>query len=429
MLVPLVVIHELGHFLMAKLVGIHVTEFSFGFGRKLFGFTYKGTEYRWNLLPLGGYVNLMGTAMYTGKVPNDPSHFYNKSKWSRFLVMLMGPAFNIFLAFGIFWAYYGMNPLLEPVWEGEVFTVGHVNPESPEAAAGLQRDDRILEINGSKVESMDQVNRLLGTNPGVEMNMLVARGSEQVTVRYTVGEHETEGVGLIQFDPKRRMMVFGVAEDTPAAAAGLQEGDIITHINDVPINGVFRDQNPIAAQIKSKAPEASQFRILRDGTPLELSIAPKLYEDEVYRIGVTTSGESRRIDLGPVESFKEAANQVVNLSTWILVGIRQLVKGVLSIRTLSSPIGVAQYAEESLDLGFWEFLWRMALLSLNLGILNLIPIPVLDGGEIFVLLVEGISRKNFDIETKTKIKMVGFFFLIFLMGAVILSDILKIFGI
>lgn len=430
-LVPLVVIHEFGHFIMAKLGGIRVTKFAFGFGKKLFGFHFKGTEYRWNLLPLGGYVDFMGEAVYTNKIPDDVRHFYNRPKWLRFLVLVMGPMFNLILALAIFWAFHGMKPYLQAVYHGDPFTVGYVVPDSAAAQAGLLAGDRIAEMDGKAVTSIDQVREHILLSPKQSLQLTVIRQGQSLPLSYDIPADKVEGLGVLEFAPARRILVSQVVDDMPAAEAGFNDGDFITAINGEQVYymgpGV---QGGFSQKIQEAEGQAMDVTVEREGRSLDLSLAPvrrETDEGSVWQIGVSYTGEYKEVDLNWRESFVAGWDEFTKNSTMIYRAVRKLVTGELPVKTMSGPVGVGKAAKEYLDYGLWTFLFLMAILSLNLGILNLLPIPVLDGGEIFVLLVEWVTRRDFSIETKMKVKMVGLLFLIVLMATILVTDLIKIF--
>ena len=427
-LVPLVVFHELGHFIMAKLGGIKVTKFAFGFGKKLFGFKYKGTEYRWNLIPLGGYVDFMGEVIYTNRIPDDVTHFYNRPKWIRFLVLVMGPLFNLILAMGIFWIYYSAQPHRVPRYQGAPFTVGYVVPDSAEAKAGLQEGDRIAEIDGETVTEVDQVPEHIMLSPGKEVTLKVERNGEKLEIRYKVSVDEVEGLGLTNFGPALRVLVYKILQEKPAARAGMRPNDIITHVNGQPVSPFELKEPNIRQLLNERAPAASDFTLIRGGETLNLTVTPEKTKEGEWQAGFSYGYEATERDLTWRESLVMAWDEFQRGSTLIYKGLKKLIIGDLPIKSLSSPIGVGKVAKESLDYGLLSFIFLMAILSLNLGILNLLPIPVLDGGEIFVILVEWISRKDFSLMTKMRIKMVGLLFLIGLISVVIVTDVIKIYS-
>lgn len=437
-LVPLVLFHEFGHFIVCKLGGIRVTKFAFGFGRKLFGFTYRDTEYRWNLIPLGGYVDFMGDVLYTESIPDDVKHFYNRPKWLRFLVLVMGPLFNLIMALAIYWAFFATQPVSIPKNDGEPYTVGFVMPGSPEAEAGLTFGDRITAIDGDPIIEYKQVEEFFLLNPGKEITLEVLRAGQPIQIELTIPRDKVHGTGNFNFEPKRVVMVDEIEADMPAKQAGLQVGDQILKVNGQPFS-LYKQEYFITGLLEKAAPGPSQFLIARDGQEQTLEIQPvrheledeaqrELYEkDAIWITGFRPAYDRDVIHFTFGQALGEAWHRFLDDSQLLIRAVRQLVQGDLSVRTLSGPLEIGKVAKRSMDMGVWSFLFMMAILSINLGILNLLPIPVLDGGEIFVLMVEWITRRDFSIPTKLRIKLVGLFFLFGLMGLVIVTDVIKAF--
>ncbi len=539
-LVPLVVIHELGHFIMAKLGGIRVTRFAVGFGKTLFSFHYKGTEYCWNLLPFGGYVDFMGELVYTNEIPEDVAHFYNRPKWLRFLVLVMGPLFNLILAFLIFWGVFAARPFKAPIYKFDTYTVGAVAPDSTAAEAGLQAGDSILSINGEPVADVESVHEFLLINPGQVADLVVQRGDSKQNIQFKLEKDYVEGHGIITFAPSSRAMVDWVKPEMAAARAGLTAPAVVTQLNQKPVNvfqivpAILREstssftldssQGPIPVNPRwsssrgwafdfhlepqfvdgSWSPTGYAFKYddlaarasASEGLPFQLdagqlifSFTPspvdegwsfsvgitfdpgvegdktfRLYDQEHtydelvarvekagakplsltlegrdeplvitpewdenhWMVGISFAAEYQERDLDWKGAFFQGWNSFKRNSTLIYESVRKLIIGELPLKSLSGPVGVARVAGQAMDAGLLPFIMLMAILSLNLGLLNLLPIPVLDGGEIFVLLVEWISRKDFSLATKMRIKMVGFFFIIGLMGIVLVTDVMKV---
>lgn len=425
LLVPLVVFHEFGHFVVAKLGGFRVYKFAFGFGKKLFSFEYAGTEYRWNLIPLGGYVDFMGEVVYSDKVPDDAKHFYNKPKWLRFLVLVMGPAFNIFLAFVLYWMVFSNRTLYTPNYQRKAFTVGYIQPESKAATAGLQAFDQITTVNGKKVESYDWLNQEILLSPDKKLELNVLRDGNEQALTLEIPSHEVEGYGLIEFLPYERVLVREVRPDSPAALAGLQPGDHIALVNGEHVFPVAVGSIPqLSSLIEKRAPEASELTIYRDGAAQTLAVAPTKQDDR-WLLGITTTSDYQSQTLSPAEAFTYSIQRCREDSLLLFKALRRLTQGELGMRAFTGPVGMSRVASETIRSGIWVFLGLMAFLSLQLGILNLLPIPVLDGGEIFVILIESISGRDFSLETKTRIKVIGFFFLLGFMGLVVLTDFVK----
>lgn len=427
LLVPLVVFHELGHFVVAKLCRVRVSKFAFGFGRKLFGFHFKGTDYRWNLWPLGGYVDFMGEAVYGDRIPDDPRHFYNQSKGVRFFILVAGPLFNFILAFLLFW-YVFAQPLQIVQFQGDLFTVGVVQPDSVEARAGLKPGDRILSYNDQEITSVDGFLNELALQPNKTIALEVERNGERLEIEYVNGVDSVEGIGAPGFSPAILAQVSNVQKDSPAAKAGLKSGDLITRINgqDVYYGGVG-DISMVSAVLQEQTELPITISGLRDGQPFSIDVTPDRDAENKFVLGIYLMPNSRAEDPSWVEALTRSWNECTRYSTLIFRTLKKLGSGDLPIKSVSGPLAVGKYAKDTLAHGFWYFINLMAILSLNLGIVNMLPIPVLDGGEIFVLGVEWISRKNFELQTKMKIKLVGLVFLFCLMGTVLISDAVKIF--
>lgn len=426
MLVPLVVIHEFGHFLVCKLGGIRVSNFAFGFGPQIIGFKYGETNYRWNLIPLGGYVDFMGEAVYTNEIPDDARHFYRRPKWLRFLVLLMGPLFNLALALLILFGIYATQPVQEAIYAADPITIGQIVEESPEYKAGLRSQDRILSYNDREAESFDKLRNYIMLNPEQEIQLQIERDGQAQTITYTVAQDPDDGIGLCYFVPLLNMQITGVQEDGPAAKAQLQSGDLLLAVNGTRIyhhNGL----DILADQMKQRFPETSTFEIERDGQKQQLEILPT-HNQEADRllIGIFLGFQHRELKPTFERAVDNAISEFINASTMIYSVVLKLISAQISPKVLSGPIHVAQVAKEQLDRGLIDFLFMMAIISINLGILNLLPIPVLDGGEIFVILIEAITRREFSLETKMKIKLIGFVALLGIMSMVIVNDVLRI---
>lgn len=424
-IVPLVIIHEAGHFFMAKLGGIRVTKFCIGFGKKLFGYKYRGTEYCWNLLPFGGYVDFMGELVYTGRIPEDVQHFYNRPKWIRFLVLVMGPLFNLILAFALYWLIFGMKGTVDYAYHGPVNMVGIVAQGSPEAEAGLQPGDLIKTIDGKPFQSWRDFKSEVVLSPNKEITLEVERDNSLKEITFTVAQDETEGHGQSYISPYTRYEIDVMYLDYPAHAAGLQPGDVILSVNGEPLD--VSSQNYMQLRVAANAPEATNITVLRNGETLSYDVKPKKDEQGRWLIGINLGHETERRDLTIMEALPVAWEELKKDSTMIYRGLQRLVQGQLSVKMLSGPVGIARITKQAMDHGWLTFLMMVAALSLNLGIMNLLPIPVLDGGEILVLLIEGLVGRDFSLDTKWRIKMVGLVFLVGLMAVVVVTDVMKFF--
>ncbi|MCB1051927.1 MAG: RIP metalloprotease RseP, partial [Acidobacteria bacterium] len=298
-LVPLVVFHEMGHFLMCKAAGVRVSQFAIGFGKKLFGFRFKGTEYRWNLIPLGGYVDFMGDAIWDEKIPDDPNHFYNKSKFVRILILVMGPLFNFLLTFLIFWFIYS-KPAKPPIYFDQPFTVGMVMADSNEAKAGLQVGDQILKIGDQSITDPDQMTNELLMMPDKTVSLTINRAGSQHVLDYQVPTDPKDGVGIPQLYPAVRILIRSVQEDSPAAKAGLRAGDFIRALDGEPVFFPWgSDVNPLVNKLNDGRAFPITVTIERNGVLETMSMNPTTIETDTgkrFIIGIGLDYEHRLVD-------------------------------------------------------------------------------------------------------------------------------------
>jgi regulator of sigma E protease len=425
MFFPLVIFHELGHFLVAKLARIRVTKFAFGFGKELFRFHFKGTDFRWNLIPLGGYVDLMGEVSVLGEIPDDPDHFYNKPKWVRFLVMVMGPVFNLILAFLMFWVIQ-YQPRKSLKLQEHPLTVGFVDEKSPEFRAGLRPGDQILSMNDVAIDTYDDYFGEVVLIPHQTAVLDVVHDGTHRTLSYEVSATEKDGVGDIAFIPAVFLRVGKVMPGSPAEKAGIHKDDVIVSGNGSRLYYSWKN-NMLSDLINSLKGTPVNLTLRRGSELLEIQVKPELSKEGRFLIGIQMKYDFIASNPTLPESFEQAWNTFLSQSTMIFRAIKGLTSGSLPVKSMTGPIGLGKIAKQQLELGWMSFLGLMAILSLNLGIFNLIPIPVLDGGEIFVLLVESVTRRDFSLNTKVKIKMIGFLLLVSLMSMVLVSDAVKLF--
>lgn len=338
----LIFFHELGHFLLAKLFGVGVEKFSLGFGPRIFGRTIGRTDYRISAIPLGGYVKMVGEEPDAEIDPEDlPYSFTHKNVWQRILIVAAGPAFNMILAVLIFFLIFMASGryVLEPV-------VGSVQEGMPAAAAGLQKGDRIVAVNGREVQSWDAMSKL----------------------------------------------------------------------------------------IKDSSDKPIQVRIQRGNEIFEADIAPKMtttkniFGEDVQRrvIGVTAGGEYYTEDMGFFTSLVQSVVQTYQVAELTVVSIAKLIQGTLSTDTLGGPIMIAQMAGEQAREGVSNLIFLIALLSVNLAILNILPIPVLDGGHLLFFFIELVSGRPVNTRIREIAQQAGLFVLMMLMIFVFYNDIVRI---
>jgi regulator of sigma E protease len=413
-------VHELGHFLVARWHGVRVITFSLGFGPKLVKFERGGTEYCISLIPLGGYVKLAGETVEENRT-GAPDEFLSKSKWVRFQVYIAGPIMNILLAWVVLAGVLSQGADV-PLYVDSAPVIGRVVEGSPAATAGLQVGDRVLTVNGRSVDTWNAFEIEIVTAAGRELTMLVARGGGQVSVGVTpdaVGRYDMGDIGV---DAVRRPQIRQVNPGTPAERAGLLANDVL-----VEVGGERTLTQERVIEIIRASPDAPLPVVVeRGGTQVTLSVVPEGAAGAAT-IGVhLTPWETRRIDPSMLEAFQMSAVQ--NWESTKLIGrtLRGLFTADTPVRQLMGPVAIAEMSGTAASIGWIALFNLMAMISLNLGLLNLMPIPVLDGGHILILAVEGISRRDLSIKVKERILTVGAVAIVLLMVTVIFNDISRL---
>lgn len=415
----MIFIHELGHYLVAKALGIRVEVFSVGFGRRLIGFRRGETDYRISLLPMGGYVKMSGEN-YDEKITGSPEEFLSRPKYQRFAVAVAGPIMNIALAVILLTLTFTLGvPVYKYLRNPAV--IGAVQSDSPAARAGLKVQDRIVAVDGDSTPTWRDTEILISTSPNQEINLTIERNGELFHQLLTTEVAVDFEVGTIGVSPYIPYIVSSVRPNTPAFDAGLQSGDEIIKITHGELSAVGFHQS--LKMISSSKGTSLHFDILRGENRLEKTIAPKKMEGH-WRIG--TEIDYLEVEQhGPVQAFFKAIERNYRLATLTFDVLGRVITGRTSLRTLSGPIEIARYSGKVVSIGVVSLLGFMAFVSLQLGILNLMPIPVLDGGVIALLAVEAVLHRDLSVRVKERIFQIGFVFLVLLMGIVIFNDIIK----
>ncbi len=419
MLGVLILIHETGHFLMAKLFKVNVKVFSIGFGKKLFSVKKGETEYQFSLIPLGGYVAMLGENPEDAEV-EDPGNFNLKPRWQRFIILVMGATFNIILAFILFTAV-NMIHRPEPLWHSSTPVVGEVDPSSPAFVANLKTGDRIISFNGTRVKDWNSLQLLIATNPNQEVKLVVDRDGQLLTLPVKLISKGRDDAGFLGTSPYRPVRIQAVMENSPAEKAGLKKGDEIVSVNGKPITNGIEQFISIVEKTPGKTIE---IVVNRSGSKIPLTVTP-IGEPGSHKIGAYVEEPYRLIKLGFGGALIQSGKDIGRFTALTFTVLGKLVRGHLSIRSISGPVDIARISGQAARSGVVSFLYIMALISLQLGIFNLLPIPMLDGGHVTILALEAIRRKDLSFKLKEKITSVGFFLLVALMVIVIISDILK----
>ena len=416
----LVFIHEFGHFFTAKLVGIRVETFSFGYGKRLFGIRGKETDYRISLIPMGGYVKFLGEGDLgaEGQKNLPPDHFLSKKRWERFLVMAMGSVMNILLAVFIF-TVINMVGVTVPAYQEEKPVIGYIEPGSPAEKSDLKIGDEILAVDGEEVRNWGDVELAVGTKPDRVIAVEIQRGGAVRSYQLKTEKITRYALGYAGFTGRILTQVRMVKRSSPAERAGLKQGDIILAINDEPIYYYqfvdFIGKNP---------GRELEFLVDRKGNKVTLRITPRL-EGKVGRIGISPDAESVPKQYALLAAFGQSLKENARNAFLIVRFLKDLIVGRASTQQLGGPLEIASISYAMLQMGFLSLLSWIGLISLQLGVINLFPIPVFDGGQIFVLALEGLFRRDFSAKVRQVWMQVGFVIFVFLIVFVILNDIVK----
>jgi len=420
----LIFIHELGHFLVAKFSGVGVEKFSLGFGPKLVGFTVGETEYRISLLPLGGYVKMVGESVGEEISEADKLRsFAHKPVYIRAAIVAAGPIMNLVLAAVLIPIIFmiGMNV---PAFLDKPSVIGYVVEGEPGQKAGLLPGDHIESIDGKKTPKWEDVLTVLALNPGKSIEIEVLRGSEKIEAMITPDTSSDTGAGTGGMYPPMPAVVGEVSPGYPAAEAGLKSGDKILAVDGHNITHWAELEDLI-----HKSGGEKTFLIGRGDQRLTLKITPKFNEEaKVFLVGISRKDEQAVRRYGFTESIGKGLNTAVEMTTKLFVVLKGLVVGKYSLKTLGGPIMIAQVAGKAAASGLSELLYLMAFLSLQLGIINLFPIPVLDGGHILFFGVEAAKGSPLSDRFMSIAQQIGVVLLIALMVLVTYNDLFRIFA-
>lgn len=414
----LVFVHEFGHFFMAKLVGIRVEVFSWGYGKRLAGIKKGETDYRLSMIPLGGYVKFSGEDVLEEKREMGSRDFMAKKRWERFLVLVMGSVMNLCLAVVLLAAINMVGVSVNKYMEKEP-VIGWIEPGSPADRAGLRLDEEIISINGKRTRTWSDVEIAVGTRPERTIDIEIEREDQVRTVELLTESMTRYEMGYAGFSARIWTEVRMVQTGSPAEKAGLKPGDVIREIEGEPVH--FFE---FTETIKKFPGEEIELGIMRDGEFLRIKATPKR-EGDIGVLGIMPAAESVTRQYGFFGAFGQAVGETSQWAFLVVNFIKDLFTGEASTRQLGGPIAIANFSYVAFRMGFTTLFWWIAFISLQLGIINLFPIPMFDGGHILVLGLEGLFRRDFSAKVKQIIMQIGFVLVILLFVFIILNDVVK----
>jgi len=415
----IIFVHEFGHLITAKAFGMRVFIFSFGFGKRLFGFQWGDTDCRVSLVPLGGYVKLEGepedNLSEDTSARGDGRDFTDRPRWQRFLVYLAGPAMNALLTISVLSVFYMIGFAVDASRFDRPI-VGAVDPTSPAARAGLEPGDEITAIDGKPYLSWEDAQFHILLSPDRALGLRVKRGGEEREVEVRSETVTQERVGSIGVYPLVRVGL--VIEKQPAAEAGLKTDDAILKIGDTAIR-TFADIPPL---VGASAGKPLALRLWRDGQVLDLSVVPR-DEGSGPRIGIAPKTVLKKF--GPVEAVGEALRWTWDMTRQTFDVLTRLLTARISPKTMMGPLGIAKASGDAARGGVGSLLFLVAVISLQVGILNLFPLAPLDGGHLAILAGESLLRRDFSLTVKAWIMNAGAAAIFLLIGLVLYSDLSK----
>jgi regulator of sigma E protease len=428
----MVLVHEFGHFVVAKHCGVRVETFAIGFGTRVVGFRRGETDYQINALPLGGYVKMAGE-IPGEEATNDPSELNNHPRWQRMLIAVAGPVSNFILAFVLMTCAYMLHNEVDEFRSGTAVT-DYISPGSPVAKTGIQSGDTIVRYDNVNNPTWDDVFQHSALNLNQTVPFSFVHDGQRVDTSFFVASTATTpddfSPDTLGFVPKMQAMPVKVAAllpDSPADRAGLRPGDEIVSIDALQIHSV----PALLAYMQDQKGKLAVLRVLRDGRMFAVGVTPELTDVEdvkAYRLGFQPVSPPVKVEQLSFSKSVAAAWVFTGKSSLLIVNV---IKGMferhISVRSLAGPIGIGQIVHEAAQMPGWmPLIGTMASISINLAMFNLLPLPILDGGMIFFLLIESIMGRDFPMHIKERVYQVAFVCLVLFAAVVIFNDITKL---
>ncbi len=426
----MILVHEWGHFIVARFFGVRVDVFSIGFGPRLFGFKWGATDYRISALPLGGYVRMAGqdlSEIDSNEVAptGSPDELMSKPRWQRALISFAGPAVNLIMPLLLLAGFFAIKGLPYSAYLDKPLVLSGLPQTSPLAKAGITDGDRVVSVNDVATPTWSKANTyLLQAAPDGILRFTVDRQGEQRTVEVKTADIRSGDRALGNLPVPA--LVGPVERGMPAGRAGLKRGDLVLSVNGKPV----RNWYDFFDLIRHSNGQVLNTTVRRNGSEMNLAIHPVQNKDEegqvAWRIGAGPGGEWAFKEMTLSASVKEASDETLYATGRMFGVIGRLFSGKMSVRQLRTFVGIADLAGQAVEQGPVDVINLMAMISLNLGILNLLPIPILDGGNILLLTMEAIRRRDFSLAFKERFVQVGLVFLLVFFAYVMYNDVVRL---
>ncbi|MCW5982554.1 MAG: RIP metalloprotease RseP [Bryobacteraceae bacterium] len=420
----MIMIHELGHFWAARFFDVKVEAFSFGFGPRLFGFRRGETDFRVSLILFGGYVKMTGEQPGDESGALDPRSFQAKPRWQRLIIAAAGPFMNIVLAVALLTGMFMYKFPKPPEWS-QPGTIGYVRPNSPAAEAGIEAGDRIVEIQGQQNPDWGSILVKELASARQPLSVVIERDGKRIPFTVTPVLDERLGIAYAGWSEEVEIEIFGFVEGTNAQKSGLEFGDVIVSVNGNPMRSV----GTLVEAANASQGKPVEIIFSRDGERHRVVVEPTLKDvdgEKRYLIGIQPRQKMVYTQLPLTEALAESVRQNISYATLIYRFLEGIVERRMSARSLEGPIRIAQLSGDAAREGPFAFIGLMAMVSLNLAVFNLLPIPILDGGVILLLLVEMLMRRDLSMPVKEAIIKVGFVFLMLVVAFVLYNDLSKV---
>jgi regulator of sigma E protease len=417
----MILIHEFGHYAVAKWLGVRVEQFAIGFGKRLIGFRRGETDYRINAIPLGGYVKMSGENPMDQR-SDDPREFMNHSRWHRFLIAIAGPTMNILLAVVLLTTVY-MVHFEYPAAYDEPTVVGWIFKDSAAAKAGLQIGDRITRIEDVQNPTWKDVDMKEALNPGQPLDVVIERNGQTINKTVVPQPEGLDRIGYAGWAPKENAIIItDLQPGMPAEKAGLKEGDKILALDGQPLPALAA----MVEDLEATKDKPIVLTVMRGNEQKTFTVQPTIAPNEKrYRIGVS-SVQTKVKTLPFAEALSLSLHENRQNALLILELVKKMLERKMSLRSIEGPIRIGQAAGEAARSKGWTPLMGLsAAISLNLGIFNLLPIPILDGGVILFLFIEGLMRRDISMNIKERVYQAAFVFLVLFAVMVIYNDLMK----